>query len=78
MLMCYYFVFTSLHLGAIELVNSYKNYRVTHPCSTYQMTVLLLEVFVYWFRAACELWLVSSGTTHVVVLSEVPVGVNYK
>ena len=30
-----------------------------HQSYTYQMTPLLLKIFLFWFRAVCELWLVS-------------------
>ena len=63
---CYCF---SFFLSLIRL----KNYRPYNKHLTHQKTTLLSEMFLFWVKAKCKLWLVGYGFKHAwQSLSNVP------
>ena len=54
-----FFLFSSSSSSSSHLTWNYMVYANVLP--SYQMTALLLEMFLSWFGASCERWLVSYG-----------------
>ena len=60
--------FGIVHLSFFVLLSSplhiTQKLQCVYACSTYQMTALLLVMFLFWFIAACEEWLLSYSLEH--------------
>ena len=57
------FSFLSFLLSFFLLSPSHITWKLygVHEGFSYQTTAFLLEMFLFWFRTVCELWLVSYG-----------------
>ena len=56
-------LFLCCFLSFFSITHNSKLWSV-YKCSTYATNALVSEIFVFWFRAVCKLWLVSYGPKH--------------